>query len=787
MTNKVFSLLNISGLALGISACLLILMYVSYELSYDQFHQNKDSIYRVTLNIFKNGKKATQSARVSPAVASTFQKEIPGIESYTRMVILGPDGVLTFNDRYTGESDIFLADSAFFDVFSYKLLQGNPKEAFDEPFCIVITKSTAKTLFHEEDPIGKNVVINAKNFDGTSVPFKVTGVIADFPENTHLRPGVLISYPTLFEFVGHQFDDSWHWNETYTYFRLQNNVNPKSLESRFPDIVHQNNEQLSSQNLDWQYKLQPITDIHLHSDLQYEVSQNGKAIYVYFLSIVGLLALLIAYINFINLATVKSLEKAKEIGVRKISGAHRRHLIFQVFFEALLVNALAFSVACLLIYIIHPFLSNLFGIRFHFIVNYHPELWITLIIFILTLIVASGFYPAFILSGYNPIKVLKGNFSKSKTGIFLRKSLVTVQFAIVLVLIAITLVASRQVSFMQKQSLGFDPEQILVIKSPKAFDYGYGTNFAGFQDKVSSLAHVKNVTGSNVVPGQEIYWYDDNVNINGEATSGVFSMLAVANNYFSQYDIPLIAGRYFSQDAKDQDNWIVNESAYRLLGFEHADEAIGQKLNNGQIIGVVKDFHHETLKKAIPPILFNCGQTFNYYTVKVETSQLDHTLAAINKSFKELFPGSPYEYFFLDRFFNRQYKAEQQFNSLFGLFSGLAIFIACLGVFGLSSYSASQRTKEIGIRKISGASVRSIAVLLSQDILKLISIACLIGLPIAYLIMQKWLENYATRIEIDGWLLMFPVVMIFFIGIITVSFQSIKTALVNPAQSLRYE
>lgn len=785
--NKIFSIINITGLALGITACLLILQYVSYELSYDQFHKSKDAIYRVTLNIFKDGKKETQSARVSPAVAPTFQKEIPGIESYTRMVILGPDGVLTYENRYTGESDIFLADSAFFNVFSYKLLKGNQHEAFKKPFCIVITESTARTLFDEEDPLGKSVVINAKNFDGTSIPFKVTGVIADFPENTHLRPGVLISYPTLFEFVGHRFDNSWNWNETYTYFRLQQKVDPENIEKRFPDIVHQNNEQLSSQHLDWEYKLQPITDIHLNSDLQYEVSQNGKAIYVYFLAIVGILALLIAYINFINLVTVKSLERAKEMGLRKISGAHRKQLIFQVFYETLLVNVFAFLLAFLLIYLTNPFLSDLFDIRFQSTMNYHPEIWIGFVIFILILVGASGFYPAFILSGYDPIKVLKGSFSKSKAGIFLRKSLVAVQFAIALVLIAITLIANRQVSFMQQQSLGFDPEKILVVKSPKSFDYGYGTNFTGFQNKVSSLAHVKNVTGSNVVPGQEIYWYDDQVTINGQQTTGVFSMFAVANNYFLQYNIPLIAGRYFTNEPSDQNNWIINESAVRILGFENVNEAIGQQLNRGRVIGVVKDFHHESLKKAIPPILFNCGQVFNYYSVKLETGQLKQTMAEIKSSYEQLFPGSPYEYFFLDEFFNRQYKAEQQFNFLFSLFSGLAIFIACLGVFGLSSYNTLQRTKEVGVRKISGASVRSILILLSQDIVKLILIACLIGLPIIFVVMQKWLENYATRIEINVGLLVIPVVIIFLMGLVSVSFQSVKTALTNPAHSLRHE
>ncbi len=787
ITNKGFTLINVVGLALGIVACVFLLNYVSHELSYDQFHQNKNDIYRVTLDIIKNGKRETQSAKVSPAVASSFQKEIPGIESYTRMVILGPDGVLTYNEKYTGESDIFLADSSFFNVFSYQLLKGNKEAVFNDPFCIVITESTAHTLFKEEDPIGKSVVINAKNFDGTSLPFKVTGVMADFPENTHFKPGVLISYPTLFEFVGHRFDNSWQWNETYTYLRLQEHADPQNIESRFPDIVDQNNEQLPSQGLDWEYHLQPLTDIHLRSDIQHEVSQNGKASYVYFLAIVGLLALLIAYINYINLSTVKSMERAKEIGIRKISGAHRKQLIYQVFSEAILVNFFAFTFAFLLLKFLHPYLSNLFDIQVPITMQYQPEIWMGLVGFIIILIVASGFYQAFILSGYDPIRVLKGSFAKSKTGTLLRKSLVTVQFAIALVLIAVTFIANQQVSFMQQQSLGFDPEQILIIKSPKSYDYGYGTNFNGFREKVSTMAHVQHVSASNVVPGQEIYWYDDQVRMNGEETSGVFSMLAVDHNYFEQYDVPLMAGRFFNPTSNDQSNWIINESSLSLLGFEKPEDAVGQKLNNGQIIGVVQDFHHESLKKAISPILFNCGQVFNYYSVKVETNQLTNTLASIKASYEDLFPGSPYDYFFLDEFFNRQYIAELQFNTLFTMFSGLAIFIACLGVFGLSSYSTSQRTKEIGVRKVAGASIGSILILLSKDIFKLILISNLIGLPIAYMIMQNWLESYASRISITGWLLLVPAMLILLIGLATVSFQSIKTALTNPTKALRYE
>ena len=577
LKNKASSLINIFGLAISIAVCLLIVQFTSYELSYDQFHQHAEEIYRVSLDIYKNGSREVQSARVSPGVAAVFQDEFPAIDAYTRMVILGPDGVLTYKDRYSGESDILLADSSFFEVFSFNLLRGNKQTAFTEPFCVVITENTARTIFGSEDPLGKSVVINAKNFDGTSIPFKVTGVIENFPTNTHLHPGVLISYPTLFEFVGHQFDESWSWNETYTYFRLRPNVDPLDLESRFPKVVHQFNRQLADQQMDWIYKLQPVTDIHLHSNLQHEVSVNGNATYVYMLVTVGILIILIAYINYVNLVTVKAMQRAKEVGVRKVSGARRTQIIMQFFLESLVVNGIALMLAIILSSLARPLIVNLFDITFSDTVFSHLPMWLGFSALLLAVVCGSGIYPALVLSGYKPIMALKGGYARGKSAETIRKLFVTGQFAVAMILIALTLAAIVQVRYMQQQSLGFNPEQIVVIKSPKAHDYGYGGNFSGFQNKISLLSHVSSVSASNVVPGQEIYWYDDQVTINGKDASGVFSMLAVGQNYFSHYNITLISGRLFTENPQDQNKWIINESAVRLLGFDDAEQALGQQ------------------------------------------------------------------------------------------------------------------------------------------------------------------------------------------------------------------
>jgi putative ABC transport system permease protein len=796
LKNKVFSLINILGLAIGMAACFFLLQYVSFELSYDDFHGHAEDTYRVRMDIYKNGSLEVQSARVAPGVAAAFENEFSEIENYTRLLILGPDAVLTYQDRYAGEEGVYLADSAFFDVFSYDLLYGNEETALNEPFSVIITQSTARMLFEDENPVGQEIVMNASNFDGNSVPFKVSGVMEDFPANTHLKPAMLISYATLFEFVGHQFDESWSWNETYTYLKLQPGTDPQALSAGFPEVVHRFNQaQLEEQQLDWQYQLQPITDIHLHSDLQHELAftdaVNGSAFYVYFLAVVGLMIILIAYINFINLVTVKALNRAKEVGIRKVSGAYHSQLILQFFLESLLVNCIAILLAVTILQIGTPFFAEQFDVKLTLVTDSHPLLVTGFGIFVLLLVLGSGFYPAFVLARYQPDKVLKGSISKGKSGAKLRKLLVTAQFAIAIVLIALTLTAGLQIRYMQQQSLGFEPEQMVVVKGPKAYDYGYENNFSAFQNKLTSLAQVSSVSGAIVVPGQEIYHYNDQVMLNGEQTSGVFALNYVAPNYFSHYGIPLLGGRAFREEEAGQPKWVINEAAMRLLGFDNAEEALSQTIDRngqkGEIIGVVKDFHHQSLKEAITPTLFYCSRDHNYYSVNVESAQLTETLEQIKATYMELFPGSPFEYFFLDEFFNRQYRAEQQFNTLFRIFSGLAIFIACLGLFGLSAFMATQRTKEIGIRKVLGASVSNILGLLSRDFMKLIIAASLLAMPLAYWVIQRWLENYAFHIDLSWWMLLIPVIALILITLITVSFQSVKAALTNPAKSLRYE
>jgi putative ABC transport system permease protein len=779
-------LINIVGLALSLCACILIVRYCSFELSYDRFHIDPENIYRLQLDVYKDGNIAARSARVSPAVASVFQNKFPEIKNYTRLVILGPDGVLTYNDRYSGESDILLADSSFFDVFSFRLIRGSEQTAFNEPFCVVITESTAARIFGDEDPLGKSVVINAKNFDNTSIPFKVTGVIKNFPENSHLLPGVLISYSTLFEFVGHQFDNSWTWNETYTYLRLHEGASESELQAKFPEVVHTLNPQLAEQHLDWKYNLQSATDIHLKSAVQHEVAINGNIIYVYLLIATGVLILAIAYINFTNLITVRFSQRAREVGVRKVSGAFRRQLVVQFCVESVVINLFSLCMGIVLSSMIAPMIAERFGVTFSDSFTY-PKLLIAFSALVVLAMIGSGLYPALALSRYKPVLALKGGYISGSSRGIVRKVFITGQFSAAMILIGLTLAAIAQVSHMQKQSLGFTPEQVVVVRSPKAFDYGYGGNFSAFRERMSSHTSVASIAGSNAVPGQEIYWYDDQVTINNKETSGVFSMLAVSKNYFTHFGIPLVAGRAFVEGKQDDDKWIVNETAVKTLGYQNADQLLGQKLNGKEIVGVVKDFHHESLKTEIPPIAFTPGEVFNYYMIRTGTENIADVVETIRSTYITLFPGSPFDYFFLDSFFDSQYKNDKVFNDLFGLFSSLAILVACLGLFGLASYLTRRRFKEIGIRKVMGASVAGVVMLLVRDFIRPVLVAGIIAIPIEYFLAERWLENYAIRVDISWWLLVVPVAATLILAFTVVSMQTIRAAQINPSQSLRDE
>ncbi|MEM1135815.1 MAG: ABC transporter permease [Bacteroidota bacterium] len=784
--NKFFSLVNIAGLALSMAAAFFIFRYVSNELSYDRFHQFADQLYRVNIQFEKEWGELSKSARVSPVVGTVLQDNFPAIEALTRLIILGPDGIVSFGENASAIRNILMADANFFQLFSFELTEGNPKTALSDPFKIMLAKSVADQFFKGESAVGKTIEINADNLDG-SAEFVVSGVYKDFPENTHIKPGVLISYATLFEFVGHRFDESWDWNESFTYVKLNKSTDLENIENGLNQISEKANQSKWDENATkWQYELQNITDIHLQQGISHEIIPTVNEANIWFLGAMAVFILVIAYINYVNLSIVKSFRRLKEVGVRKVAGANRKQLFAQFLLEVCITNSIAFVLALLLFAITNGVLENYFEIKASEILLTDYRFPVFCLLFFIALLLSCGAYLGILISAFQPASIFKGKLidGKGLSGGF-KQGLMVLQFVVSILFLIATFLVYQQVQFMQKSDTGMDLEKIVVINSPKRNSYSFENNFEQFKNETSRLASVVNVAASGVVPGEEIYRYHDELLLDEQTSEGVFKMLFVSTDFFKQYDIELLAGKDFTTASTDW--WIINESAMKILGFDTPEEAVGTKTNIGEIIGVVKDYHHESLKTVLKPTLFACRQWFNFYTVKLQGNQFNMALNQIESTYQRLFPGSPFTYFFADEFYNRQYQAEKQFTTLFAFFALLVSFISCLGFVALTGYEITQRTKEIGIRKTFGASKVEILLLLSKKFMRYIFIAIVIAIPLANYLLSEWLEDFAYHIEFNWLFFALPCIMVILVAFLAVSGQSIKAANVSPANSMREE
>ena len=792
LKNKVFSLINILGLAIGIAASLLILQYVSFELSYDDFHEKAERIYRVRFDrIYPD--KHDKSAGLTAAAGPALQEEFPEIEVYTKIWSVYGNNVLTYDEKKFKENQLYFADSSFFSIFSYPLLKGDPATALAAPNTIVLTVNMAQKYFGQDDPMGKFIDLFGPYGKQS---FLVTGVLQNPPENTHLKFNALCSFQTLVNITNGEAANTWRWNAFLTYLLLSPEADAQKLQAKLPDFVEKYYApMMAEQDIKFELLLQPLQDIHLHSHLRMESESNGNVEVVTFLTIIAFFILLIAWVNYINLSTAKSVERAREIGIRKVAGAKKNQLIGQYLLEALLLNLLGIGLALTCVQFTLPYFEVLTGkpLAFNFWKNY--SFWGVLAGFTVLSTLLTGLYPAWMLSSFVPVKVLKGNISRSARGILVRKGLVIFQYVMSAILITGTLVVFKQLQYMQNEKLGFDKEQMLIVEAPSMADSTYGSRQESFKTSMLSNSNIYQMTVSTSIPGEEIGWVNNGVGRQGsdpkDRTSCHF--VQVDDDFFNAYQIDLIAGRNFSAEYGNEGRAVIlNKATVELLGFESVEKSVGQDLyvddDTFHIVGVAANYHQRSLNQEYYPMVFHFSlYGRSYYSLKVNTRNLPETLSFIEKQWEANFTGNPFHYFFLDDFFNRQYQSDQRFASAFMLFAALAIFIACLGLFGLSSYTVVQRTKEIGIRKVLGASVQNILTLLSWDFIRLVCIASLLALPVAYLVMQKWLANYAFRINIGWGLLLVPVVMVLLIALLTVSFQTIKAALSNPAKSLRYE
>ncbi|MEB2780669.1 ABC transporter permease [Algoriphagus sp. C2-6-M1] len=785
--NKVFTFINIAGLAIGMLACILITQFVLHELSYDNFLDKKDRIFRIQQDRYDKGELSTQWAAGAAGIGPDLKSNFAEVKAYTRLT--NRASTLSTGDTFFKEEHLYFASKDFFSIFSIKLVEGIDSMVLKEPNKMVLSQSMAKKYFGNEDPIGKTLKANG------NLEFEISGVFEDLPVNTHMKIDVLGSFITLEKLSNDPFL-TWNWDGFLTYILLEENTDAKSLEAKFPDFVQTTHgEELKKYNAGVEFHLQPVADIHLDSDYIMEFKPNGNRQSVNFLSIVALLIMIIAWINYINLSTAKSIERAREVGIRKVMGGYRAQLIQQFLTESLFLNFIAVILAAGLAILLTPWFSSLTGRELGYQLFLQPAFWLILLGLIILGALMSGLYPAFVLSSFRPVEVLKGKFKNSDSGVWLRKGMVVTQFIASITLMVGTFTVYQQLSFMQNQDLGVNIEQTVVLRAPSVTDSTYRQKYQVFKQNISRNTGVISVTASTSVPGSQPGWNAGGIRrlSQGEDEQNQYRVIMTDGSFNENFGLEMLFGREFSDDvANEHKNVLLNETATRLMGFALPEEAINDEIffwgDTFNIVGVMKDYHQESLKKSFDALIFRYDEAPNgFYSVKVNTGEIKELITTLESDWQGVFPGNPFEYFFLDEHFDQQYKSDQQFGTIFSIFSALAIFIASLGLFGLSSLTAIQRTKEIGIRKVMGASLVGLLRLINKDFIILIFIAILFSVPLSIWIMNSWLQDFATRIPLSWWIFAIPSFTVVIITILTVSVHTIKVAMINPVKSLTYE
>lgn len=785
--NKIFSFINILGLSIGITAFLLIIMYVQNEFSYDEFHTNKENLYRIQQNRYDNGELSTQWAAGNAGIGPDLKANFPEVKEYVKMH--SSNGVVAYQDKVFQIEDAYFSTEAFFDFFSIPLIEATDTAVLARPYTVALSESSARKYFGDEDPLGKTLKYNGKH------DFEVTAVFEDIPYNSHMAADMLFSFETYVDLTSEESRTNWNWDGFYTYILLEPGSSKEALEAKLPEFIRKTHgEDLAQWNAGVEFNLQPLTDIHLTSDYMMEFKPNGDKDATIFLLIIAIFLILIAWINYINLSTAKSFERAREIGIRKVLGSFRIQLVKQFLTESFLLNTTAIILSVGFVYLLIPSFSDLSGRRLSF--NLYDPLFLSVIIGLwIAGGILAGLYPAFVLSSFAPLAVLKGKFIKSTKGAFMRKGLVIFQFFASIVLIAGTYTVFSQLNYMKSKDLGVDIEQTLVLTGPNVTDSLYSSKFNTFKQELTRNSQIKEITASTDVPGKQPQWNAGGIRLveQEDADAKQYRVLGVDYDFIDTYGLSVIHGRQFDQNRSNEEKKVLlNESAARMTGYEDFEELLNHELyfwgDTFQIVGVLKDYHQESLKKSFEPLIFRLiPNTSNFYSIKVDSENMSETIMQIQEEWSVFFPGNPFNYFFLDDHYNEQYKAEVQFGKVFGIFATLAIFIACLGLFGLASYMTIQRTKEIGIRKVLGATLLSIMKLLSKDFSKLILISILLAVPVIWLVMSSWLEGFAYRISLTWWIMAVPAVVVLLVAIFTISLQTLKVAGRNPVDTLRSE
>jgi len=783
--NKSYTVINILGMSFGLAIAMLIVLYVRFELSFDKENPLADRLVRITMDYLNGDAVVDQDAETYHPMGPRITSEFSEVVDFARAIPIN-DAIVRVGDEYLREDKIYAVDPAFLTVFNCQLVYGSQKNILVAPYEVVLTESMALKYFKQKNVIGESLWIST--FDKY---FKVTGVIPDNPHNTHLKYHMLLSYPSL-RVAYNENNYGWDNNNAYTYLLLsdpgQYEKLLKSLNG-FNDRLHIENKIPNERVV-----AQPVMDIHLYSHKSYETDQNGDAVSVFFLLGVAILIIVIAIVNYINLSTAKSLDRAKEVGIRKVVGSSLHQLRAQFFTESFLIIFFSGLFALCLMLVFLPAFINMAGLPVDFRFWNDPLFWYIIVSTLMITTILSSTFPALVLSTFQPIKVLKGKFSRSAKGIVLRKVLVVFQFSITIFLLIQTFTAERQLSYMREKDLGLDIEHTVVVRSATN---KLRENYQSFKDQLLNHSQFQSVALSNCVPGQPTSaMASTNVGVNLvgalKKTSFNFYIYFIDADFVPKMRMELRAGENFLAENKSQDRILVNEEAIKLWGISEPESAIGKRIDlwgaQRTIIGVVKNFHQASAKTGYLPMIFLHTEGNNELaSVRVKSGNVKESLSLIKEIYVSVFPNTPFEYFFLDQEFDKQYRSEEQFQQVFGTLTAFAILISCLGLFGLVSFTVANRTKEIGIRKVLGANIPQIMKLVSQDFIALIVISMVISISITYFLIQKWLERYAFRIDLNVWLFLGPALGVLVVSLLTMLTKTLKVSTVNPVSSLRDE
>ena len=798
LKNKTFSLINIAGLAVGFSSFLLIGLYVLDEISFDKFHEKANRIYRINADIRFGGTDLKLAVSCDP-MGATLKNEYPQVEQFVRIYASDGPKFIKKEAEYIRENDIVFADSTFFDVFTFPVIAGNAQTALDKPNTIVVSESAARRYFGTVDVVGKSLEIGLRD----KILYNVTAVYKDMPANSHFHFNMILSMDNVEYNFGNFLSNNFQ-----TYIVLKEGTDYKAFEKKFDEVVvkhilPQAKQLMQINSMDefkkagnnLEYSLIPLTDIHLKSDRFPELGTNGNIQYVYIFSIAALFVLLLACINFMNLSTARSANRAKEVGIRKVLGTERKTLIGQFIAESSLMSYLAFVVALIITGLVLPYFNEIAAKAFTFRSLFTLKSLPFLLVLPLVVGILAGYYPAFFLSSFKPIAVLKGKLNTGFQRSNFRNGLVTFQFVTTIFLVISTIIVYQQLNYIQTKNIGFNKEQVLVINGSGALKQ----NAEVFKDEVLKISGITKGTFAGYLPVANSSRNDNT--FSKEAVMDLkngFNMQVwnIEHDYIPTLGIEIVNGRNFLREfPTDSSGIIINETTAKLLGY---DDPIGKRIYTSdgndakqniafQIIGVVKNFHYESLRQNIGPLCMKLGRSTMAMAFKINTQDIPALVNKVKTTWKTLAPEMPFRYSFLDENFDEMYRTEQRVGKVALIFACLTIFIACLGLFGLVTYISEQRTKEVGIRKVLGASVSNITTLLTKDFIQLVLLAIVIASPLAWWAMHKWLQDFVYRIDISGWVFVLAGFMALLIALLTVSFQAIKAAVANPVKSLRTE